>query len=76
MVKWWWVLSINGQEGVENEVSRNKLPFLDHLRIFNSDILNCLHSGTDFSEEMLPTRFIGWFILEKIVFVRVLFVAF
>ena len=29
-----------------------------------------------FSEEMLPTRFIGLLPSEKIVFVRVLFVAF
>jgi hypothetical protein len=36
-----------------------------------------LDSGTHyFAYEMLPARIIGWLILAKIVFVRVLFVAF
>mgnify|MGYP007125201258 FL=1 len=40
-------------------------------------MLGFLGSGTHyFDYEMLPARVIGWLTLAKIVFVRVLFVAF
>jgi hypothetical protein len=51
-----------GRGAVGSLVSKNKLPFL--------------HSGTHFSEEMSPARFIGWFILQRTVFVGELFLDF